>query len=161
MRSLFKDYLKAALTIYQSVKNLDLTFTNAIKTVVDYIQPMQCKLVKITEFDATNSPDWTFDYATGTMINATGSSKNLVTQTIVLNNFRLKKILLEGTSLSTAIVSYTTGTTLGTSTWATIASGTNADLDLFLTNIPTTGLRFRISNVDSVVTAAYLLFELE
>lgn len=160
MFELFKTYIKSALTIYQTTKNLDLCFTTAIKAAVDQLQTLQCKLFQITEFDLTNSTGWAFDFTTETMTNTSGTTKNLIANSILptYSNIRIKKIILEGTSLSTATVSYTTGTNLATATWTTISSTENDDLDIIISS--TTGIRFRIVNGDSSVTKMFVLYEI-
>lgn len=160
MNNLIKTYVKSALDFYRQSKNLDSTFNTNLKATIDYIQPLQCKLLKITDFDVTNSPEWTFDYESESMTNSTGGSEDLISSAVVLDNFKIKKIILQGTTLTTAIISYTTDTDLETATWTTIATGENDDLDLYFESVPTTGIVFKISNSDSVVEKAFILFEL-
>lgn len=160
MNNLIKTYVKSALDFYRQSKNLDSTFNSNLKSTIDYIQPLQCKLLKITDFDSINSADWTFDYENETMTNSTGVSADIISNVIVMNNFKIKKIILEGTALTTAVISYSIGTDLETATWKTIATGENDDLDLYFETVPATGIRFKISNGDSVVQKAYILFEL-
>jgi hypothetical protein len=159
MNSLIKTYIKSVLDFYRQTKNTDTTFNTNLKAMIDYVQPMQCKLFKITDFDSVNSTDWTFDYEDESMTNSSGTSKDLVSKSFVLNNFKLKKTILEGTGLTTAIISYTTSTTLLNAVWIPVATG-NDDLDLSFETVPTTGIRFKISNGDSVVEKMYFLFEL-
>jgi len=128
--------------------------------MVDYIQATQYKSLQMTEFDPTNSADWIFDYSAGTMTNSTGLSADLLTYPIILNNFRIKKIITEGIGLSSAVLSYTTDTDLLTATWTVFGGGENDDMDLLFTNIPTTGIRFRLTNSDSVVNKMFIMFEL-
>jgi hypothetical protein len=161
MIELFKSFLKSALTIYQTTRNLDTALITQFQNRVDYLQQMQCKKFQITEFDSINSTGWTFDYSAGTMTNSSGTTKHLVSNPVILNNFSIRKILLEGTSLTGATLSYTTGTNLATATWTTVSTGVNSDLNLLLTSVPATGIRFRITSGDAVVNNFYLIFDLE
>lgn len=161
MVELFKSFLKSALTIYQTTRNLDTTLITQFQNRVDYLQQSQYKKFGIAEFSADDSTDWVFDYSSGSMTNSSGTIKHLITNIVVLDNLRIKKILLEGTSLTAATVSFTTDIDIETAMWTTISTGVNANMNLQLTGIPTTGIRFRITSNDAVVENFYLLFELE
>jgi hypothetical protein len=152
--------LKSVLDFYKQSKNTDSIFNTNLKTIIDYIQPLQCKLIKITDFDKLNSPDWDFDFETESSTNSSGETKDLISKSFILNNFKIKKIILEGTSLTTAVISYTTDLDLEEAVWIPIATGVSDDLDLYFENVPATGIRFKISNGDSVVEKMYFLFEL-
>jgi len=160
MIELFKSYLTSAVDLMISIKNLDSLLELSIKEMIKNIQGLQTKLYKITEFSLANSTSWTFNYSNGEMSNSTGLSKSLCTNPLLVNNIKIKKILVEGTSISSCVISYTTSTNMLTATWVDIGSSSNVDLDLYLNNIPSTGIIFRITNTNCVISKLYLTFEI-